>query len=140
MKNEKNKCAPGIMLYNDMLQTLTKLPGDKLKIMLDAISSYHLRKEEPVLEDSLMYLWPMIRQRLDNDAQHYEESRVQNRINGLISSFKRTYAPANGIDPNDSAAMGKYLLSKGVSVDRILWNMEIDSCQRPLTVANEFNQ
>ena len=140
MKYEKGKRPPGIMIYDDILQTLTAMPGDKLKILLEAMVNYHLREEAPVLDESLQLLWPLIRSHLDHDAQRYEENCVQKRINGLIGSFKKNYAPDHGISPQDMDAMGEYLLSKGITEELIIQGTGISISQRPLAGGSRFSQ
>ena len=140
MKYEKGKRPPGIMIYDDMLRTMTIMPEDKLKILLEAMVNYHLREEQPVLDESLEIVWPMVQQHLDHDAQRYEENCVQKRINGLIGSFKKNYAPDHGISPQDMDAMGEYLLSKGITEEQITQGTSICMSQRPLAGGSKFSQ
>lgn len=110
----KEKIQPGFMCYWDLLDTILLLPENEIKPMLTAIKKYCVQKEKPNPQGILQYLWPMIQEKLDMDSQRYETIRSQNQVKGLISNFKRNYAPEHGLDPADSQALRMYLESRGI--------------------------
>ena len=113
----KDKEQPGMMLYWETLEALMFLPGEELKNMLQGMENYVKRDEEPELSDTGRVLWPIIRQRLRNDRDRYQELRLTNQIKGLLSSFKTSYAFKNHLDPNSREDQYQYLLSKGIPPD-----------------------
>ena len=110
----KGKQQPGFMCYWDLLDTIMLLPEGEIKPMLAAVKNYCTKKEVPKPQGILQYLWPMIQEKLEMDSQRYETIRSQNQVKGLISNFKRNYAPDHGLDPGDPKALGAYLRDRGI--------------------------
>ena len=108
---------PGILIYWEILEVMLKLGDGQLKDLLCGMKDYVLEGEEPQLSEPACLLWPIIRNRLDNDRNRYLDVTLKNRVKGLTSSFKRTYAELHGLDPSDSYALNEYLLQKGIPED-----------------------
>ena len=111
---EKEKKQPGFMCYWDLVDTMMLIPDEEIKPILAAVKNYCISREIPNLQGNLRVLWPMIQQKLDLDCQRYETIRSQNQVKGLISNFKRNYAPVHGLDPTDPKALYDYLQGRGI--------------------------
>ena len=110
----KEKPQPGFMCYWDLVDTMMRMPEEEIKPLLSAVKNYCTKKEIPNPQGILQYLWPRIQEQLDMDSQRYETIRSQNQVKGLISNFKRNYAPDHGLDPGDTKALSAYLRERGI--------------------------
>lgn len=110
----ERKQQPGIMIYWDLFDIMDMLPEDTLKPLLRAMRNYALEGTESELPEPLPLLWPILRQRLQSDGERYDKIRNKNRIRGLVSHFKRNYAPEHGLDPEDNQALRDYLMERGI--------------------------
>lgn len=110
----KPKEKPGVLMYWEMFDTLEGMRDERVKVFLRAIRDFAQYGEVPDFQEDevLESLWPMTRQKLITDGMRYEEIRLKNRIKGICSDFKRNYAPANGIDPDDRKALEEYIKQK----------------------------
>lgn len=71
------KKRPGMILYFELRSIFEALPGDKCRNLLLAMMDYAENGVVPDdLDPALVYIWPVIRFRLDADDQRYQ-SRVQ---------------------------------------------------------------
>lgn len=90
---------PGVMIYFDMRQTLSRLSDRQAGILFRAILEYGATKKVPELPDSLYLLWPLLQMRLDNDDQRYHSI-----------SQKRQYATYKRWNKDDCKTFEQWLL------------------------------
>ena len=138
-KRSEGNC-PGVMMYLDTLQCINRLPEHDARLVMTAIEHYLEDGEIPQMEGCLFYLWPLLQQHMDNDFQHYQKICRKNQINGMISSFKRIYAPKNNLDPEDLDAQGDYLLKQGVSEEELTDYTAIHFSKQPSAAVSDLNQ
>lgn len=65
----------------------------------------------------LRSVWSKLQHDLDADDARYRENQKKNQIKGWTSNFKRNYAPAHGIDPENVAALEAYIQQRLTMVD-----------------------
>ena len=111
----QKKQIPGFMMYWDILHTLLRLQPEDMKKALMAIEKFYLDGEQPSPGETFWPFWPLISQKLQTDRERYESRSRFSRVGGLISHFKRNFAPANGLDPNDDNALYSFLKENHVS-------------------------
>ena len=86
--------------------------------MLVAAENYARNGVDTVFKDRFMRsIWINVKADLDADDTAYEEKRAKNQIKGWTSDFKRNYAPAHGIDPDDKEALETYIQQRLTAVD-----------------------
>ena len=68
---------PGAMIYWEVFDTLDRMKPEKVKLLLTAIRNLAQRGESPDFgnDEALNLVWPMIQQRIRNDAERYEAIR-----------------------------------------------------------------
>lgn len=64
---------PGVMIYFDIRDTLSRLSDESAGILFRAIMEYGATRNEPELPEPLYLLWPLIQMRLDTDDQRYHQ-------------------------------------------------------------------
>lgn len=103
------KGKPGVMIYFETGRAIKGLDYALKGRLFEAILDYAETGVVPELDGILSAVWPFVSASIDRDTARYEGIREQNRIKGQTSYFKRVYAPAHGIDPEDKAALAAYL-------------------------------
>ncbi len=97
MANEK----PGFYIWFNTVDQMVELTFEEKGRIYTAVEEYSRYGVEPTFEDRfLRSLWTRLQTDLDADDARYRKNQRDNQIKGWISTFKRNYAPANGIDPN----------------------------------------
>ena len=100
---------PGVMIYFETGRAIKGLDYALKGQLFEAILDYAETGTIPELDGILSAVWPFVSASIDRDTARYEGIREQNRIKGQTSYFKRVYAPAHGLDPEDKAALAAYL-------------------------------
>ena len=100
---------PGVLVYFETGRAIKGLDYETKGRLFEAILEYAETGIAPNFDGVLSAIWPFIADKIDRDSVRYADIRERNRIKGLISNFKRNYAPAHGIDPEDKDALAKYL-------------------------------
>lgn len=122
------KEKPGVMIYFETAKAVKGLDYETKGRLFEAIMEYAEFGVVPEFDGVLSVVWPFVVDKIDRDNARYEHKRERNRINGLISNFKRIYAPKHGIDPEDEVALAEYI-EQNTPV--------ANDGERPLTVAND---
>lgn len=100
---------PGVLVYFETGRAIKGLDYETKGRLFEAILEYAEMGITPNFDGVLSAIWPFIADKIDRDSLRYADIREKNRIKGLVSNFKRNYAPAHGIDPTDEKALAKYL-------------------------------
>lgn len=112
------KEKPGFYIWFKTVDQMAELTNEEKGIMYTAIEEYARYGVVPVFDDRLLRsIWAGVRVDLDTDDAKYKKNQLDNQIKGWKSDFKRNYAPANGIDPNDEAEMEKYIQLRLTAVE-----------------------
>ena len=84
------KGKPGVMMYWEMFDTLSRIKPEKLKTMLSAIRNFSQYGEVPNFNDdeALELVWPLIEQKLVADHEKYERVREQ-RTNAINARWEK---------------------------------------------------
>lgn len=80
---------PGMMIYFDMYESLSKLSPTLQGKMLRAMLEYAIHGVEPVLTDKLEVIWGLIKPRIDMDAQAYHRAIHQKNYANYCKKRKR---------------------------------------------------
>lgn len=100
---------PGVLVYFETGKAIKGLDYETKGRLFEAILEYAEMGITPNFDGVLSAIWPFIADKIDRDSVRYADIREKNRIKGLVSNFKRNYAPAHGIDSEDKEALAKYL-------------------------------
>ena len=100
---------PGVLVYFETGKAIKGLDYETKGRLFEAILEYAEMGIIPNFDGVLLAIWPFIADKIDRDSVRYADIREKNRIKGLVSNFKRNYATAHGIDPEDKEALAKYL-------------------------------
>lgn len=113
------KERPGVMLYFELENALKLLNDSQRGQLLTAILEYAHYGAAPIFNDPLLDMaWSFVKSDLDRDGERYKDTVQKKRISGIISDFKRNYAPKHGISPDDEEAMHEYIRQRiSTSVD-----------------------
>lgn len=114
------KEKPGVIFYWGMFEVLLSMPAPQMDILMHAIWTYSKLHQEPELKQGSLaqIMWPMFRQQIDADTHRYQQVSAHNQIKGWTSYFKQTYAPQNGIDPNDREALNMYIRMRQLKAEK----------------------
>ena len=99
------KSKPGVMIYFETARAIKRCSYEEKGRLLE----YAEFGVVPELLPPLDMAWAFISERIDNDSARYADIQEKNRMKGIISDFKRNYAPTHGIDPEDKAALAEYI-------------------------------
>jgi len=114
MENEK----PGFYVWFKTVEAMAELTFEEKGMMYAAAEEYARNGVLPVFDDRLLRsIWARVKADLDSDDTRYKKAQSDNQIKGWKSYFKRIYAPANGIDPNDEVALEEYIQQRLTAVD-----------------------
>lgn len=114
MANEK----PGFYIWFNTVDAMAELTFEEKGMIYAAVEEYARYGVIPEFNDRLLRsIWSRLKKDLDSDDAKYKEVQKQNQIKGWKSDFKRNYAPAHGIDPDDEAALAKYIQLRSTAVD-----------------------
>ena len=100
---------PGVMIYFETARAVKRCSFEEKGRLFDAILEYAEFGVVPDLPPPLDMAWAFIVDKLDRDNERYAEIQEKNRVKGLISDFKRNYAPAHGLDPDDKEALEQFI-------------------------------
>lgn len=122
---------PGVMIYFETGRAIKGLDYALKGRLFEAILDYAETGVVPELDGILSAVWPFVSASIDRDTARYEGIREQNRIKGQTSYFKRVYAPAHGLDPEDKAALAAYLAEQTPATvnDSQQGSTAVDPCQ-----------
>ena len=70
---------PGVMIYFDTVPVMRMMSHKELGQLFLAIMEYGQNETEPKLTGKAEILWPLIRQRLENDDYRYEQTVMKRR-------------------------------------------------------------
>lgn len=130
---------PGVLVYFETGKAIKGLDYETKGRLFEAILEYAELGIAPNFDGVLSAIWPFIADKIDRDSVRYADIREKNRIKGLVSNFKRNYAPAHGIDPEDKEALAKYLAEQTPTTvnDGRQQSTTVDLCQpiQPTTAA-----
>lgn len=104
-----NKGKPGVMIYFETARAIKRCSYEEKGRLFDAILEYAEFGVVPELPPPLDMAWAFIVDKIDRDSEHYSDIQEKNRMKGIISDFKRNYAPTHGIDPENKAALAEYI-------------------------------
>lgn len=114
MANEK----PGFYIWFSAVDAMAELDFAEKGMIYSAVEEYARDGVLPTFEDRLLRsIWTRLKSDLDADDAKYRKNQRDNQIKGWKSDFKRNYAPAHGIDPNDEAALDAYIQQRLTAVD-----------------------
>lgn len=112
------KDKPGFYVWFQTVDQMAELTIEEKGLIYSAAEAYAREGTIPTFEDrTVRTVWKKWQADLDADDAKYEENRRNNQIKGWKSDFKRNYAPAHGIDPNDEAALEAYIQQRLTTVD-----------------------
>lgn len=117
---------PGVMIYFETARAIKRCSYEEKGRLFDAILEYAEFGVVPELPPPLDMAWAFISERIDSDSARYADIQEKNRMKGIISDFKRNYAPVHGIDPENKAALAEYIKQR----------TQADNGQPLLTVAD----
>lgn len=120
------KGKPGVIIYFETGRALKGRSYEEKGRLFDAILEYSEFGAVPELPPPLDMAWEFIVDKIDRDSERYSDIQEKNRLKGIISDFKRNYAPEHGLDPEDKAALAEYVKQRTPA----------DSGQPLLTVAD----
>lgn len=122
---------PGVLVYFETGRAIKGLDYETKGRLFEAILEYAELGIIPNFDGVLSAIWPFIADKIDRDSVRYADIREKNRIKGLVSNFKRNYAPAHGIDPEDKEALAKYLAEQTPTTvnDGRQQSTTVDLCQ-----------
>ena len=104
-----NKGRPGVMIYFETARAIKRCSYEEKGRLFDAILEYAEFGVVPELPPPLDMVWAFIVDKIDRDSARYADIQEKNRMKGIISDFKRNYAPTHGIDPENKAALAEYI-------------------------------
>lgn len=114
MANDK----PGFYIWFKTVDAMAELTMEEKGRIYTAVEDYSRHGNETAFEDRLLRsIWVRLKSDLDADDAQYKKKQRENQIKGWKSDFKRNYAPAHGIDPNDEAALETYIQQRLTTVD-----------------------
>ena len=91
-----DKQPPGIMVYFELIPCLEQLSDECKGELFLAMLLYARDDNEPKFEhDSLNLLWPLFKNRIDNDLSRYNETCFYNKIKAKYNAYK-SKAEKNG--------------------------------------------
>lgn len=125
------RSKPGVMIYFETGKAIKGLDYETKGRLFEAIMEYAEFGAVPEFDGVLSAVWPFVADKIDHDSARYEDKREKNRINGLISNFKRNYAPAHSIDKDDKVALAEYIRNNTATVN---------DCERSLTAADDIER
>lgn len=115
MANEK----PGFYIWYKTVDAMAELTFEEKGRIYTAVEEYSRFGTIPTFEDRLLRsIWSGLQTDLDADDAKYKKKQRDNTIKGWKSDFKRNYAPAHGIDPEDEAALEAYIQQRLTAVDQ----------------------
>lgn len=100
---------PGVLVYFETGRAIKGLDYETKGRLFEAILEYAEMGIVPDFDGILSAIWPFVAEKIDRDSVRYADIQEKNRIKGLVSNFKRNYAPAHGIDLEDKAALAAYI-------------------------------
>ena len=127
---------PGFMIYFDIEPAIEILNDAQLGKLFRAIVEYaHYGVIQDFDDPIIKMAWALTKPNLDRDQKSYEKKIQDNIVKGIKSDFKRNYAPKNGIDPEDEAAMAEYVKQRlSTMVDHCQpQSTTVDQCRRTRT-------
>lgn len=87
---ERASSRPGVMLYFDLAPMLVRLSDEQRGKLLMAIVDYAQSGNRPEPDDIVLHvLWPFIEQRIDTDAQVYQEKVTKSRYAAYCRDARR---------------------------------------------------
>lgn len=114
----KPKEKPGFYIWFNTVDSMAELNFEEKGMIYTAAEDYSRYGVIPSFENRfLRSVWSRLQHDLDADDARYRENQKKNQIKGWISDFKRNYAPAHGIDPNDKTALKEYIQQRLTMVD-----------------------
>ena len=114
MANEK----PGFYIWFKTVDQMAEMTFEEKGMIYAAAEEYARNGVLPEFQDRFMRsIWARVKSDLDEDDAKYRENSRKNQIKGWKSDFKRNYAPAHDIDPNDEAALDAYIQQRLTAVD-----------------------
>ena len=97
---------------------MAELTFEEKGMIYAAVEEYSRYGAVPSFEDRLLRsIWSRLQSDLDADDAKYRKNQRDNQIKGWKSDFKRNYAPAHGIDPEDEVALEAYIQRRLTAVD-----------------------
>ena len=108
------KEKPGMMVYFEVADSIRGIPYEEKGRLFEAMLDYARYGVLPTFDGFpvINALWCMVRSGLDADDKRYRKTAHDRLIKGWTNAFKNFYAPQNGIDPDDKAALQKYLAER----------------------------
>lgn len=114
MANEK----PGFYIWFKTVDQMAEMTFEEKGMIYAAVEEYARNGTLPEFNDRfLRSIWSRLKADLDEDDAKYRENSRKAQIKGWKSDFKRNYAPAHGLDPNDEAALDAYIQLRLTAVD-----------------------
>ena len=112
------KDKPGFYIWFNAVDAMAELSFEEKGRVYTAVEEYARDGVLPTFEDRfLRSVWVRLQADLDADDAKYRKNQRDNQIKGWKSDFKRNYAPAHGIDPNNEAALAAYIQQRLTAVD-----------------------
>lgn len=100
----------GFVVYFEIEPALDMLDDSNKGKLLSAMLNYAHYGVLPAFDDRLLQMaWAFIKPSIDRSNKRYIETQEKRKIAGIISHFKRNYAPKHGIDPDDEEAQQAYI-------------------------------
>ena len=112
------KDKPGFYIWWKTVDAMAELTFEEKGMVYTAAEEYARHGVIPSFDDRLLRsIWAGMRAELDADDTAYKKKQRDNQLKGWKSDFRRNYAPAHGIDPNDEAALEEYIQQRLTTVD-----------------------
>lgn len=109
---------PGFYIWFKTVDQMAEMTFEEKGMIYTAVEEYARNGALPEFDDRfLRSIWARLKSDLDEDDAKYRKTQRDNQIKGWKSDFKRNYAPAHGIDPNDEAALDAYIQQRSTAVD-----------------------
>ena len=77
------KKQPGVMLYFEVLPSLSRLSWEEKGRLFQAILEYGAQGTEPQLEGMVGVVWDFVRPRIDTDRSRYEQTCERRKRSAL---------------------------------------------------------
>lgn len=112
------KEKPGFYIWWKTVDAMAELSFEEKGMVYTAAEEYARNGVIPSFDDRLLRsIWVGLKADLDADDAKYKKNQKDNQMKGWKSDFKRNYAPAHGIDPNDEAELEAYIQQRLTEVD-----------------------
>ena len=109
---------PGFYIWFNTVDSMQEFTFEEKGMIYSAAEEYARYGVLPEFNDRLLRsVWTRLKADLDSDDAKYKKVQKDNQIKGWKSDFKRNYAPAHGIDPDDEAALLKYIQQRSAELD-----------------------